>query len=75
MSRRTLPRPYNSEVDLSYVNKLISELEELTGLNVVKGERFEINGADSSEIVLVSPDGSKYKLTVDNSGNVSSVAV
>ena len=75
MARRTLPRPYNNEVDLISVNNLISELEELTGLNVVKGERFEINGADSSEIVLVSPNGTKYKIVVDDSGNLSTNAV
>jgi hypothetical protein len=75
MARRTLPRPYNNEVDLISVNNLISELEELTGLNVVKGERFEINGADSSEIVLVSPNGTKYKIVVDDNGNLSTNAV
>lgn len=75
MARRTLPRPYNNEVDISYVNNLISELEELTGLNLVKGERFEINGADSSEIVLVSPNGTKYKIVVDDNGNLSTNAV
>lgn len=75
MARRILPRPYSSDINTSYINNLINELEELTGFNIVKGERFEINGADSSEIVLVSPNGTKYKIVVDDNGNLSTNTV
>lgn len=70
MTRRALKRPgpvFNTE----YQNYLVSEIEYRDGLSFKKGERVEVNGTDLTEIVLVSPDGSKFKLTVDNSGNLS----
>ena len=74
MARRSFPKPYN-EIDRDFAMSLVKEIEEITGLVFFKGERIEVNGIDSSELVLVSPNGTKYKLTVDDSGNVGTVAV
>lgn len=70
MARRTLTRP-SEEYSREYLNYLISEIEYLTGITFNKGERIEANGADDTEIVLVSANGTKYKVAVDNSGNLS----
>ena len=73
MARKTLTRP-GEAFDKNYLNYLISEIEYQTGITFNKGERIQINGGDATELVLVSPDGSKYKVTVDNSGNLSTTA-
>ncbi len=73
MARKTLTRP-SEDFDKNYLNYLISEIEYQTGITFNKGERIQINGGDATELVLVSPDGSKYKVTVDNSGNLSTTA-
>lgn len=73
MARKTLTRP-GEDYDKNYLNYLISEIEYQTGITFNKGERIQINGGDATELVLVSPDGSKYKVTVDNSGNLSTTA-
>ena len=73
MARKTLTRP-GEDFDKNYLNYLISEIEYQTGITFNKGERIQINGGDATELVLVSPDGSKYKVTVDNSGNLSTTA-
>jgi hypothetical protein len=54
---------------------LIDEIEYITGITVAKGERFEIGDLDGTEIVLVSPNGSKYKIGVDNAGNITTTLV
>ena len=51
------------------------EIENFTGLTFNKGERIEANGADETEIVLVSPNGTKYKITVNDAGAVSTTQV
>tara|TARA_B100000900_G_C20584422_1_gene718907 strand:- start:325 stop:552 length:228 start_codon:yes stop_codon:yes gene_type:complete len=73
VARKTLTRP-SEDFDKNYLNYLISEIEYQTGITFNKGERIQINGGDATELVLVSPDGSKYKVTVDNSGNLSTTA-
>tara|TARA_R100001510_G_C7440578_1_gene70006 strand:+ start:56 stop:283 length:228 start_codon:yes stop_codon:yes gene_type:complete len=73
VARKTLTRP-GEDFDKNYLNYLISEIEYQTGITFNKGERIQINGGDATELVLVSPDGSKYKVTVDNSGNLSTTA-
>lgn len=75
MARRSLPKPYDSEIDANYINNLVNELEELTGFNFVKGERIEINGVDSSELTLISPNGTRYKLGVSDAGVLEAVSI
>ena len=70
----TFTRP-GEQYDMEYQNYLVSELENQSGLTFNKGERIEANGGDQTEIVLVSPDGSKFKIQADNSGNLSTTAV
>ena len=74
MARRTFTRP-SEQYDREYQNYLVSELENQSGLTFNKGERIEANGGDQTEIVLVSPDGSKFKIQADNCGNLSTTAV
>lgn len=70
MARRSFTKP-TDEYDSSYLNYLVNELENLTGLTYSKGERIEINGVDSSEFVLVSPNGTKFKIEVNDLGILS----
>lgn len=74
MARRSFTRP-SEQYDREYQNYLVSELEYQSGLTFNKGERIEANGGDQTELVLVSADGSKFKIQVDNSGNLSTTAV
>lgn len=74
MARRSFTRP-SEQYDREYQNYLVSELEYQSGLTFNKGERIEANGGDQTEIVLVSPDGSKFKIQADNSGNLSTTSV
>lgn len=73
MARRTLTRP-GEDYDKNYLNYLISEIEYQTGMTFNKGERIQINGGDATELVLVSPNGTKYKVSVANDGSLSTSA-
>lgn len=75
MARRTLTRLSQNQDPQQYLNYLIDEIEYITGISVAKGERVEVGGLDGTEIVLVSPNGSKYKLGVDNAGNITTTLV
>jgi uncharacterized cupredoxin-like copper-binding protein len=70
MARRTLTRP-SEDYDKNYLNYLISEIEYQTGMTFNKGERIQINGGDATELVLVSPNGTKYKVSVADDGSLS----
>ena len=74
MARRALTKP-GENYDSSYQSYLVTEIEYRDGLAFKKGERIEANGGDQTEVVLVSPNGTKYKITVDNSGNLSTTQV
>ena len=70
MARRALTRPgpvFNTE----YQNYLVSEIEYRDGLSFKKGERVEVNGSDQTELVLVAPNGTKYKVSVADNGTLS----
>ena len=71
--RQALTRPKN-EYDEKYMNYLVSEVEQRDGLAFKKGERIEANGGDQTEVVLVSPNGTKYKLEVSDAGALSTTA-
>ena len=75
MARQTLNRPINDEYDRRFVDGLVGELEHRDGLNFKKGERAEFNGGDQTEIVLVSANGTKYKLEVSDAGSITATAV
>ena len=70
MARKTLTRP-GEDYDKNYLNYLISEIEYQTGMTFNKGERIQINGSDATELVLVSPNGTKYKVSVADNGTLS----
>ena len=70
MARRTLTRP-GEDYDKNYLNYLISEIEYQTGMTFNKGERIQIKGGDATELVLVSPNGTKYKVSVADNGTLS----
>ena len=74
MARKTFSQPKDT-YDKNYFSYLISELESMTGLTLSKGERIEINAGDQTELVLVSPNGTKYKLTVNDAGTISTTTV
>jgi|TARA_B100001094_G_C17916592_1_gene663840 uncharacterized cupredoxin-like copper-binding protein len=70
VARKTLTRP-GEDYDKNYLNYLISEIEYQTGMTFNKGERIQINGGDATELVLVSPNGTKYKVSVADNGTLS----
>lgn len=74
MARQALTKP-GQNYDSSYQSYLVTEIEYRDGLTFKKGERIEANGGDQTEVVLVSPNGTKYRITVDNSGNLSTTQV
>jgi uncharacterized cupredoxin-like copper-binding protein len=73
VARKTLTRP-GEDYDKNYLNYLISEIEYQTGMTFNKGERIQINGGDATELVLVSPNGTKYKVSVADNGTLSATA-
>ncbi len=74
MARKTLTRP-GEDYDKNYLNYLISEVEYQTGITFNKGERIQIGGGDATELVLVSPNGTKYKVSVADNGTLSTTTV
>ena len=75
MARQSLNRPINDEYDRRFVDGLVGELEHRDGLNFKKGERIEANGGDQTEVVLVSANGTKYRLEVSDAGSITATAV
>jgi len=74
VARKTLTRP-GEDYDKNYLNYLISEVEYQTGITFNKGERIQIGGGDATELVLVSPNGTKYKVSVADNGTLSTTTV
>ena len=73
MARRALRKPL-LKFDAEYQKYLVSEIEYRDGLSFKKGERIEVGGGDLTELVLVSPNGTKYKVSVANDGTLSATA-
>ena len=73
MARRALRKPL-LKFDADYQNYLVSEIEYRDGLSFKKGERIEVGGGDLTELVLLSPNGTKYKVSVANDGTLSATA-
>jgi|TARA_B100001059_G_scaffold18053_1_gene14825 uncharacterized cupredoxin-like copper-binding protein len=73
MARRALRKPL-LKFDSDYQNYLVSEIEYRDGLSFKKGERIQVGGGDQTELVLVSPNGTKYKVSVADNGTLSATA-
>ena len=74
MSRRTLPQA-TAAYDFASTSQLINELEIRDGEAFKVGQRMELNGQDDTQLIIISPDGTKYKIEVSNAGVLSTTAV
>jgi len=67
-----LSRP-NAEYDIvSETNRNVS-LEQADRANFKKFEDIDL--ANNERLILVSPNGTRYSVTVDNSGNLGTTAI
>jgi len=64
----TAPDVYNA-IDTNKMNLLI---EQADGLNHKKNQDVEVGAA---RLILKSPNGTRYSITVDNSGNLGATAL
>ena len=64
----TAPDVYNP-IDTNKMNLLI---EQADGLNHKKNQDVEVGAA---RLILKSPNGTRYSITVDNSGNLGATAL
>ena len=74
MSRRTLPQA-TAAYDFASTSQLINELEIRDGQAFKVGERISLNGQDDTQLIIISPDGTKFKLQVSNAGTLSATEV
>jgi len=74
MTRRTLPQA-TAAYDFASTSQLINELEIRDGQAFKVGERMELNGQDDTQLIIISPDGTKFKLQVSNAGTLSATEV
>ena len=58
-----------SDIDTNKMNLLIEQADQL---NHKKNQDVEVGAA---RLILKSPDGTRYSITVDNSGNVGATAL
>lgn len=65
--RANLP-PAPTRYDSDYLTRALSALDRLIGLSLSKSEA-------SSSVLLLSPGGLVYKVTVDDSGNLITTSV
>lgn len=71
-----LPLPPN-EWSRDYQQRLNSELERADADNRKAGRDIEMSRGDGTRterVILIAPDGGRWALTVDNSGNLSTTA-
>ena len=67
-----LPSPpnfYNS----GFFSNAFQQISQSLGLSYQKGSDIELNSEQS--LIIVSPNGTRYKIKVDNSGVLSTTAV
>ena len=62
------PEKY-SDIDTNKMNLLIEQADQL---NHKKNQDVEVGAA---RLILKSPNGTRYSITVDNSGNVGATAI
>tara|TARA_R110002020_G_scaffold44181_1_gene127702 strand:+ start:17054 stop:17260 length:207 start_codon:yes stop_codon:yes gene_type:complete len=56
----------------SYQSSMNLDLEQSDGLNHKKNQDVEVGAA---RLILRSPNGTRYSVTVDNSGNLSAASI
>lgn len=67
--------------DPRFIAQLIERLNKLESLVYLRGRDVEIplplpnSGGRGPRLILVSPDGTRYSVTVDNAGVIGTVAV
>ena len=66
-----LPNSPNS-YDQSVESQRNLQLEQADDMNRKKNQDIELR---NDRLILQSPDGTRYKLSVDNSGNLSAVQI
>lgn len=64
----TAPDVYNA----TEANKINLLIEQADGLNHKKNQDVEVGAA---RLILKSPNGTRYSITVDNSGNLGATAL
>ena len=74
MSSITLPQA-TAAYDFASTSQLINELEIRDGEAFKVGQRMELNGQDDTQLIIISPDGTKFKLQVSNAGTLSTTEV
>lgn len=67
-----LPNPPGSYLQ-SYFAPVLQQIARLLTTSYQKGSDVELNA--EQRLIIVSPNGTKYEITVDNSGVLSASAV
>lgn len=70
MNLPTPPQNYSAR----FQTEMQRALEQADRYNLKQNQRLEL-AENGTEAVLVAPDGGKWKLTVDNSGNLQTTSV
>jgi len=68
MRLQNAPAQYSA----SYQSSMNLDLEQSDGLNHKKNQDVEVGAA---RLILRSPNGTRYSVTVDNSGNLSAASI
>lgn len=67
-----LPNPPGTYLQ-SYFAPILQQIAKLLTTSYQKGSDVELNA--DQRLIIVSPDGTRYEITVDNSGVLSASAV
>lgn len=64
-----LPRPKNNDKDMT---EMARQIEQADSMNYKRDRDLEIG---DNRVILTSPNGSRYALTVDNAGVIGTIAL
>lgn len=64
-----LPRPKNNDKDMT---EMARQIEQADSMNYKRDRDLEIG---DNRVILTSPNGSRYALTVDNAGVIGTTAL
>jgi len=67
-----LPNPPGTYLQ-SYFAPILQQIAKLLTTSYQKNQDVELNS--DQRLIIVSPDGSRYEITVDNSGTLSTTAL
>jgi len=67
-----LPNPPGTYLQ-SYFSPILQQIAKLLTTSYQKGSDVELNA--DQRLIIVSPDGTRYEITVDNSGTLSTTAL